>query len=114
MERLDSNNNPGVDEGKKTAIISHFWIIGLVIAFIMNMNKKNYFASFYIRQMIGLNLLQFLNGAIIYKYFGSTLGWIIGVMIFILWVISLISAIQGEEKEVPVVGEHFQNWFRGV
>lgn len=106
--------NTSVSEGKTAAIISHFWIVGLVIAFVMNMNKKNYFASFYIRQMIGLNLLQFLNGAIIYKFLGGTAGWIVWVLLIICWVISLFGAIKGEEKEVPVVGEHFQNWFRGV
>ncbi|MHB0755787.1 DUF4870 domain-containing protein [Polaribacter sp. M15] len=106
--------NTSVKDGKTIAIISHLWVVGLVIAFIMNMNKKNYFASFYIRQMIGLNILQFLNGAIMYRYFGDTIGWILGIVLFVLWIISLIGAIQGEEKEVPVVGEHFQNWFRGI
>ncbi len=106
--------NTTVKEGKTIAIISHLWVIGLVIAYIMNLNKKNYFASFYIRQMIGLNILQFLNGAIIYQYFGNTIGWIVGMLLFVLWIVSFIGAIQGEEKETPVVGEHFQNWFRGV
>lgn len=106
--------NTSVSEGKTAAIISHFWIIGLIIAFVMNMNKKNYFTSFYIRQMIGLNILQFLNGAIIYKYFGNSIGWVVGILLFILWIISLFAAIKGEEKEVPVVGEHFQNWFSGI
>ncbi|WP_397446279.1 DUF4870 domain-containing protein [Polaribacter sp. R77954] len=106
--------NTSVKDGKTIAIISHLWVVGLVIAFIMNMNKKNYFASFYIRQMIGLNILQFLNGAIIHRYFGQKIGWVLGIVLFVLWIISLIGAIQGEEKEVPVVGEHFQNWFRGI
>lgn len=106
--------NNSVKDGKTIAIISHFWIIGLVIAFIMNMNKKNYFASFYIRQMIGLNILQFLNGAIVYKFFGNSISYIVGIVIIIFWVMSLLGAIKGEEKETPVLGEHFQNWFRGI
>lgn len=106
--------NTSVSEGKTAAIISHFWIVGLVIAFVMNINKKNYFASFYIRQMIGLNIIQFLNGAIILKFFGSSASYIIGALTFILWIISLIGAFKGVEKEVPVVGEHFQNWFRAI
>lgn len=106
--------NTSVNEGKIAAIISHFWVIGLVIAFVMNMNKKNYFTSFYIRQMVGLNIFQFLNGAIIYKYISISASWLVGVLIFVLWMFSLISAIKGEEKELPIVGEHFQNWFRGL
>lgn len=106
--------NTSVSDGKTMAIISHFWVIGLVIAYIMNMNKRNYFASFYIRQMIGLNILQFLNGAIIYKFLGSSTGYVVGIIIFIFWIISLIAAIQGDEKETPVLGEYFQDWFRGI
>jgi uncharacterized membrane protein len=106
--------NTSVSEGKTAAIISHFWIIGLVIAFIMNMNKQNYFTSFYIRQMIGLNIIHFLNGAIIYKFFGSSIGWGVTILLFALWIISILAAIKGEEKELPFVGEHFQNWFRGI
>ena len=103
--------NQTAKEGKLTAIISHFWVIGLLIAFVLNMNKKNSFSSFYIRQMIGLNLLQLINVYIIYSYLGSFIGWIVGVIIFILWAISLIGAIKSEEKLVPVVGEQFQQWF---
>ena len=112
MEIVNDNNN--ANEGKIAAVISHFWIIGLIIAFALNVNKKNYFASFYIRQMIGLNLFQFLNGVIIYEYVGSTAGWIVGVLLFIGWLISLIGAIKGEEKLVPYVGDNFQEWFKGI
>lgn len=114
MERLDYNDEQTVSEGKLTAIISHFWIVGLVIAFVMNLNKKNHFASFYIRQMIGLNLAQFLNGVVVYKLLGGTAGWIVGVLLFICWFISLFGAIKGEEKLIPYIGEYFQDWFKGV
>lgn len=103
--------NVTVKEGKTFAIISHLWLIGLIIAFVLNINKKNAFASFYIRQMIGINLLIIINKWVVYDLIGGFVGWIVGVLIFILWIISLIGAISGKEKEVPVVGEHFQNWF---
>lgn len=106
--------NTTVNEGKTAAIISHFWVIGLIIAFVMNTSKKNYFTSFYIRQMIGLNLIQFINSAIIYEYIGGTAGWIVGVLVIILWALSLFSAIKGEEKQIPYVGEYFQKWFNGI
>ncbi|WP_405605612.1 hypothetical protein [Polaribacter sp. Asnod1-A03] len=106
--------NYTVKEGKTAAIISHLWVIGLIIAFFMNNNKRNYFTSFYIRQTIGLNLFQLLNGWIIYKFLGSTAGYIVGVIIFVLWIISLIGAFKGEKKLVPVVGEQFQEWFKNV
>ncbi|TXD48281.1 DUF4870 domain-containing protein [Polaribacter sp. IC073] len=107
-------DNYTVKEGKTAAIISHLWVLGLLIAFIMNNSKKNPFASFYIRQMVGLNLLYFANQYIVYSYIGATAGWIVGVVAFVLWIISLFGAIKGEEKLVPFIGEHFQEWFKNI
>jgi len=106
--------NQTVNEGKTMAIISHLWVIGLIIAFFMNNNKKNIFTNFYIRQMLGLNLIQFLNGWIIYKFLGGTAGIIVSTLLLILWVISLIGAVQGGEKTIPVIGDQFQEWFKNV
>tara|TARA_R110002126_G_C10490123_1_gene503599 strand:+ start:12457 stop:12783 length:327 start_codon:yes stop_codon:yes gene_type:complete len=106
--------NTSVSEGKTAAIIAYLTIFGTIVAYIMNRSKKNYFTSFHIRQMIGIVLLGLINKYVVYDILGSIAGWILGVFIFILWVIGFIGAIQGEEKEVPVVGEHFQNWFRGI
>ena len=106
--------NHSAKEGKTTAIISHFWVIGLIIAFIMNNSKNNYFASFYIRQMVGLNLIQVLNGWIVYKFLGPTAGAVVGFIVFAFWVISLIGVIKEEEKLVPFVGDKFQDWFKNI
>ncbi|OAD44953.1 hypothetical protein [Polaribacter atrinae] len=106
--------NQTVNEGKTTAIISHLWVIGLIIAFFMNNSKKNSFANFYIRQMVGLNLAQFLNGWIIYKFIGGTAGIIVSAILLVLWVISLIGAVKGEEKTIPVIGDQFQEWFKNI
>jgi uncharacterized membrane protein len=104
--------NQAVNEGKTNAIISHLWLIGLIIALVLNNSKKNYFASFYIRQMIGINLLIVIGNFIAYNFIGSFAGWIFDAIIFILWLISIVSAFKGEEKAVPVVGEYFQDWFK--
>ncbi|QNM86659.1 hypothetical protein H9W90_05945 [Polaribacter pectinis] len=106
--------NQTVNEGKTMAIISYITIIGTIIAFIMNSSKKNSFASFHIRQMIGIFLLSMINKYLIYDFLGSTAGWIVGVIIFVFWIIGFIGAVKGEEKLVPAVGEHFQNWFQGI
>lgn len=108
MENLSAN------EGKTYAIISHFWVIGLIIAYFLNNSKKNSFASFYIRQMIGINLLIIVNKYIVYDMIGSFVGLIFGVIIFILWLISIMGAFKSEEKAVPVIGEHFQDWFKNI
>ena len=42
------------------------------------------------------------------------LGWIFIIVTFIFWIMGLISAVQGEEKEVPIIGALAQEWFKGL
>lgn len=105
--------NQTVNEGKTMAIISYFWWIGLIVAFIMNNSKKNTFASFHIRQMIGLLLLN-LASTVIFRYLGGTISMVLATGTFILWIIGLIGAAQGEEKRIPLLGDLFQDWFKGI
>ncbi|NNC70692.1 MAG: hypothetical protein HKN90_07730 [Flavobacteriaceae bacterium] len=106
--------NVTVNEGKTIAIISYITWIGTLIAFIMNMNKKNTFAAFHIRQMIGLSIISLLNSFVIYRFVGYVAFMIIGIGVMVLWIIGFIGAIQGEEKSVPVLGDQFQEWFKGI
>ena len=90
--------NTTVTEGKTIAIISYITWIGTLIAFIMNNEKKNTFASFHIRQMVGLSLLSIVNSFVVYRFIGYGAFSIIGIGILVLWVMGLIGAVQGEEK----------------
>jgi len=107
-------HNQTVSEGKTLAIISYITIIGTIIAFVLNQNKQNSFASFHIRQSIGLGLLSFVVSFITrFTYF----NWIDNLMwlgVFALWIIGLIGAAQGEERKIPLLGDQFQEWFKNV
>lgn len=107
-------NNQSVSDGKTMAIISYITIIGTVIAFVMNQNRHNYFASFHIRQALGIFLtglvVNFLQRYIDFDWVDLALS----AGVFILWIIGLIGAIQGEEKRVPLLGDQFQEWFRNI
>ncbi len=94
--------NNTVEEGKTIAIISYLWVIGLIIAFIMNNDKKNSFATFHIRQMIGLAILSLVNSFVIARFAGIMITSAIGIALFVLWVFGLIGAIQGQEKKIPL------------
>ncbi|MGJ8745744.1 DUF4870 domain-containing protein [Polaribacter sp.] len=106
--------NQTVNEGKTMAIISYITIIGTIIAYFMNNSKKNSFVNFHIRQMIGIFLLSMVNKYLIYDLLGSKAGWIVGILIFILWIIGFIGAVKGEENRIPVVGDQFQEWFKNI
>lgn len=107
-------DNATVEEGKTTAIIAYITVIGFIIAIVMNSTKKNEFAAFHIRQMLGLVLLGLsisILSAIADIYILSLL---LQIGLIVLWVIGLVSAIQGETKPVPLLGEQFQEWFASV
>ncbi|WP_321374648.1 hypothetical protein [uncultured Draconibacterium sp.] len=95
-------------DGKTKAIIAHIYWIGWVIALILNSNEKDELTSFYLRQLLGLFLLS------IVLMFIPVLGWIINLILFVFWIISLIGAVNGEQKEIPWVGSYFQQWFKGI
>lgn len=101
------------NEGKTIAIISYLWWVGLLIAFIMNNKARSGFASFHIRQSLGLSLMSFAIGIIV-KYGIDLVGNILFLGVFVLWVIGLLGAIQNEEKEIPFIGNLFQEWFRNI
>ena len=105
--------NQTIEEGKTMAIISYLTWIGTLIAFIMNNEKHNSFTAFHIRQMIGLSLFSIGNG-FLSTYVGMQVSVIIMLGLFVLWIIGFLGAIKGEEKRVPLVGDLFQDWFKGI
>ena len=106
--------NTTVTEGKTIAIISYITFIGTIIAFIMNNDKKNSFAAFHIRQMIGLILLGITINIIARLTSLGLIGSLLSLFPFVLWVLGFIGALQGEEKKVPLLGDMFQDWFKGI
>lgn len=106
--------NATIKEGKTNAVISYLTIIGTIVALILNNGKKNSFSSFHIRQNVGLNIIYFLNQWIVYKYFGLIAFWVIWTVTFVLWFIGFVGVLKNEEKLVPIFGEKFQEWFKGL
>jgi uncharacterized membrane protein len=101
-------------EGKNIAVISYFTIIGAVIAIFMNNDKKDNFASFHIRQALGIFLSFFLIGYFIGYFDSWTISSAFYLFYFILWIYGFIGALQGEMKLIPLLGEQFQKIFKNV
>jgi len=115
-EPLNAEEHKSTSYDPKTiAIIAYLTIIGLVIAFLLNNDKKHEFSSYHIRQSLGLVLCSvalFIIGMI------PVLGWIVSflgsIILLILWVLGLINAINNEIKPVPVLGKYFVEWFKNI
>ena len=101
----------GKPQNSYIAIISYLTLIGWVIAFILYKNdekNQNEFNAFHIRQTLGIMLLGLIGGFIPFVNF------IVLIYNLVCWIIGFISALQGTQKKVPLLGEKYQQWFKGV
>ncbi len=113
------------------AFIAHLGWLGLLIAFILNRNTNYPLTNFYLRQLLGLYLVQtIINGllgiilqivffASLFTSFAFANYIIIGIYIIqlfflVLWIFSLIGALQRKEKPIPIFGKRFQEWFKNI
>jgi uncharacterized membrane protein len=93
-----------VSEDKTVAIVAYITLIGFIAAIVINSNKKTQLGAFHLRQMLGL----FLTGILCII---PLLGIVIGLFLFVLWIMGLLAAIKGEMKPVPLLGGLYQKWF---
>lgn len=105
---FENDVNAVSKDGKNIALIAHITLIGWIIALVMNNNTKSEFGSFYIRQVLGLGLCGLVLS------FVPILGWILSLGVVVLWILSLIGALNGEKKLTPGVGPYFQDWFKSL
>jgi len=99
---------------KTRGIVAYLTLIGWVIALVTN-NPKDEYASFHIRQMLGLVILS-IAGSIagVIPFIGLIIIPVVMIAVIVFWVMGLISAIQGSQKPLPLVGDYFQDWFKGL
>src|SRR5699024_10172267 len=104
-----------IDNGKNIAIIAYLTIIGLIVAFVMNTDKKNPFGAYHIRQVLGLAVSGLALGIIgMIPFLGWLIGIIGGILILVMWISGLINAANGKEKPMPIMGKQYAKWFESV
>ncbi len=103
-----------IEEGKTAAITSYILIIGVFIAMSMNAENKSSFASFHIRQALGLSLTFISLGLIISNFDNPMVSIAMWIFVSVLWSYGIFSAINGETKPVPLLGDFFQKWFKSI
>lgn len=97
--------------GKTAAIVAYFTIVGSLIAITMNLEPKNAFARFHIRQAFGIHLL-FHALAIGLSFTGIAYASLVLFLLYlILWGFGFMQALNGNKKEIPLLGSYFQKWF---
>jgi uncharacterized membrane protein len=107
-------DNKNIEAGKTAAITSYILGIGVFIAMSMNAEDKNEFASFHIRQGLGLTITFISLGLIISNFDSLMISAPMWVFVSVLWSYGIFSAIKGETKPVPLLGIYFQKWLKSI
>lgn len=108
-------NNIDIEKGKTTAVIAYLTLIGAVIAIFMNQEEnKTEFASFHIRQALGISISFLLLGYLVGYADSWTASSAFYLFYFILFIYGFLGALQGQKKLIPVLGEFFQKFFKSL
>ena len=100
-------------ENRNAAIVAYFTIIGTVIAIFMNNDEnKSEYASFHIRQGLGLTLTFITLGLTISHFDNIMIAAPMWIFISILTIYGIFSAAKGETTPLPLLGKWFQKWFQ--
>lgn len=90
-------------------------IVAYVIFFIplLTEAKNSPYVKFHVKQGLILTLAS-IASSVIYQLpvlggLASTLG---SILVLVLWVIGIMNAINGQQKELPVIGKYAEQWFK--
>jgi uncharacterized membrane protein len=99
--------------GNFKAILAYLSFIGLIIAYILNIEEKDKFVTYHIKNMFGLVIILFITTTLFDgNEFLEFIGQVAWTTSFFLWVYSLVMAITGKQKGIPVLTDLFQKWFK--
>jgi hypothetical protein len=129
---MESNNNISTsDDGKTAGIISYLSPVGWLIAyFAMHADKKTEQGSYQLRQTLLLYIVMFgfyiawyiFFIVLLFSFFTSLIllsllsivMWLVALGFFVLWLIGLIGAVNGQKKPIPLIGDKAQAMFPGI
>ncbi len=98
--------------GSYKAILAYISFIGLILAYILNMDEKDKFVSFHIKNMFGLILISLIPLSFVDNEYLFFMGKIVFTFLVILWSYCLLMAILNKKTGVPFLGNYFQKWFK--
>jgi uncharacterized membrane protein len=103
-----------IEQGKTAAITSYIFGIGVLIAMSMNSEEKSDFASFHIRQGLGITLTFISLGLIISPFDSFMISLPMWIFVSVLWGFGMFSAINGSTKPMPILGKFFQKYLKSI
>ncbi len=99
-EKPQSASKEDVSKNKTNAVLAYLGIL-ILIPLLNDNAKKSPYVKFHLNQglvfLIGWVILGFVT-------FIPVIGWLIDIAWFVLWIMAIVSAAQGQMKRAPLVG----------
>lgn len=107
-------NQQTIDEGRTMAIVSYLTLIGTLIAFFMNKDKKNPFTAFHTRQALGLWLTYMIFAYLVSGFDSWNITLAFWIFFGILFFYGIFNAFIGKAQPIPLLGDFFQRIFASL
>lgn len=107
-------SNQTIAEGKIYAAVAYLTLIGTLISFFMNREKRNDFTSFHIRQALGLGLSYLALSYVVGSFDNWSISGAFMLLFVFCYVYGLYGALTGSYNKIPMVGVFFQKLFKSV
>lgn len=124
------NNNPNtppqapqqddVTRGKVVGILAYCTLLGWIIAIILHQQDKTKFGAFHLRQSLGIFIVYLacfflvMVTSPIFGFFTLALLPFIGLGILALVIVGLVNAVNGKEKQTPLIGALSEKFLAGI
>ena len=105
---MDQNT---INEGKILGFIAYLTLFGTLIAFFMNLDKKNLFTSFHVKQALGLGLIYIIVGFLVSSLDNINVSMVFWILFAGLYFYGLLGALNGKMNKLPLLGDIFQKGF---
>lgn len=118
------------EEDYIVGILAYLTIVGFIVGIILNNDKQGdlkKFGAFHLRQALGLHLgsmvlyfayalisTLFLSLGSFFAFIANLLLSVIMIVILVFIVLGILNAINGQEKNLPFIGEYINNTFKNT
>ncbi|MFK7831670.1 MAG: hypothetical protein AB8B52_00205 [Winogradskyella sp.] len=107
-------NEHTVEDGKTLGVVAYLTLIGVLIAFFMNQDKRNPFISFHIRQGLGLWILYFAIGYVVGSFDSWMVTYSFWIFFSVLFIYGIFGAVSRQTNKIPLLGDLFQKLFKSI
>jgi uncharacterized membrane protein len=97
---IETSTKADIEKNKLNAVLSYLGIL-IIVPLLSEEAKKSPYAKFHINQGLVLIIAWVISGFVVWV---PLFGWALGIFLFVIWLIGLIGAAQGEMKRVPLLG----------